>query len=128
VFFETSEYTKYSLVYFQPSYKQPLDMIKAKSPIPKRLKEARKKAGLSQKALGIAAGIDEFSASPRMNQYEKGTHVPPFATLEKIAEILNVPIPYFYTEEDDLAAFLLKINSLPDEERQRLLEFGVRLH
>jgi len=39
----------------------------AVSPLPKRLKEARLAAGLSQKQLGIAAGIDEFSASPRCN-------------------------------------------------------------
>lgn len=38
----------------------------------KRLKEARTAAGLSQKKLGIAAGIDEFVASTRINRYEKG--------------------------------------------------------
>lgn len=32
----------------------------------KRLKEARLAAGLSQKKLGIAAGIDEFVASTRI--------------------------------------------------------------
>ena len=40
----------------------------------KRLKEARLAAGLSQKKLGIAAGIDEFVASTRINRYEKGIH------------------------------------------------------
>ncbi|HGH8161022.1 TPA: helix-turn-helix domain-containing protein, partial [Vibrio cholerae] len=44
------------------------------NPIPLRLKEARKKAKLSQKALGVRIGMDESSASPRMNQYEKGKH------------------------------------------------------
>ena len=42
------------------------------SVISRRLKQARVLAGLSQKQLGIKAGIDEFSASPRINQYERG--------------------------------------------------------
>lgn len=35
----------------------------------KRLKDARQLHGLSQKGLGIAAGIDEFVASARINRY-----------------------------------------------------------
>lgn len=50
--------------------------------VAKRLKEARLAKGLSQKKLGIAAGIDEFTASPRMNQYERGVHIPDYSTLE----------------------------------------------
>ncbi|MDR3503313.1 MAG: helix-turn-helix transcriptional regulator [Legionella sp.] len=73
------------------------------SPLPKRLKEARVAAGISQKRLGIAAGIDEFSASPRINQYETGKHTPDFSTLKRIARVLSVPTAYFYAEEDELA-------------------------
>ncbi|KTC81709.1 helix-turn-helix domain-containing protein [Legionella brunensis] len=46
------------------------------SPLPKRVKEARLATKFSQKELGIAAGIDQFSASPRINQYETGKHTP----------------------------------------------------
>ena len=42
----------------------------SKSPIPIRLRYARALQGVSQKGLEIAAGIDEFSASARINQYE----------------------------------------------------------
>lgn len=35
-----------------------------------RLKEARLRAGLSQKSLGIAAGLDPFVAGTRINRYE----------------------------------------------------------
>ncbi|STX37713.1 helix-turn-helix domain-containing protein [Legionella feeleii] len=73
------------------------------SPLPKRLKEARIASGMSQKVLGIAAGIDEFSASPRINQYETGKHSPDYLTLHRIAKVLNIPTAYFYAEEDDLA-------------------------
>jgi transcriptional regulator with XRE-family HTH domain len=58
----------------------------AKSPVAKRLKEARLAAGLSQKSLGIAAGIDEFSANARMNQYETDKHTPDYSTLFLIAQ------------------------------------------
>ncbi len=47
--------------------------------LPHRLKEARLRAGLSQQKLGILAGIDEATASARMNQYERGIHTPDFA-------------------------------------------------
>ncbi|KZY87537.1 transcriptional regulator [Oleiphilus sp. HI0081] len=78
------------------------------SPFPKRLKEARNAAGLSQKQLGIRAGLDEFTASPRMNQYEKGTHAPEFSLVKSIAKVLNVPTAYFYAEEDELAELIEK--------------------
>ncbi|MHB1949358.1 MAG: helix-turn-helix domain-containing protein [Gammaproteobacteria bacterium] len=74
-----------------------------KSPLCKRLKEARLAAKLSQKQLGIAAGMDEFSASARMNHYEKGRHTPDYSTLKRIAKVLKLPVAYFYAESDDLA-------------------------
>ena len=73
------------------------------SPFPKRLKQARKDLGLSQKKLGILSGMDEFSASARMNQYEKGVHSPDFKTVKALAEVLKVPTAFLYCEEDDLA-------------------------
>ncbi|MFL4144914.1 XRE family transcriptional regulator, partial [Escherichia coli] len=38
-----------------------------KNPIPERLKEARSRAGLSQRSLGLLVGFDPASASSRMN-------------------------------------------------------------
>ncbi|WP_257282772.1 helix-turn-helix domain-containing protein [Endozoicomonas sp. SESOKO1] len=81
----------------------------ALSPLPKRLKEARLAKGLSQKRLGILAGIDEFSASSRMNQYEKGKHAPDFATLKRLSDELAVPTCYFYCEEEWLAEEILRL-------------------
>ncbi|TNC81296.1 MAG: XRE family transcriptional regulator [Oleiphilus sp.] len=81
------------------------------SPLPKRLKEARSKLKISQKELGIKAGIEEFSASSRMNQYEKGTHAPDFSTLKNIAEVLGVPTAYFYAEDDALAQYILRFDA-----------------
>lgn len=80
--------------------------------VARRLREARERRGLSQKALGIAAGIDEFSASPRMNQYERGKHSPDLLTLQQLADVLAVPVPYFFAEDDLLAEILQLLHSL----------------
>ncbi|WP_333871230.1 helix-turn-helix transcriptional regulator [Kosakonia cowanii] len=79
--------------------------------LPHRLKTARLKAGLSQQKLGILAGIDEATASARMNQYEKGIHTPDFALACRLAEVLSVPACYFYTLEEDLAEIILSYHS-----------------
>lgn len=79
--------------------------------LPLRLREARERAGLSQKALGIAAGIDEFSASARMNQYETGKHTPDYLTLKQIAKALKVSPAYFYAENTEIAEIILLSSS-----------------
>ncbi len=78
----------------------------------KRLKEARLAAGFSQKKLGIAAGIDEFVASTRINRYEKGVHEADIQTAQKLAETLNVPLAYFYVENDQLATIVMNFDKL----------------
>lgn len=92
------------------------------APFGKRLKQARQKAGVSQKHLGILAGIEESNASAVMNQYERNTHIPKFATVQNIARELNVPTAYFYTEEDELAELLLLYSSLNMKNQQAMLE------
>lgn len=91
------------------------------SPVCKRLKEARLAAKLSQKKLGIAAGIDEFSASARMNHYEKGRHEPDFPMLKRIAKVLKLPVAYFYAEADDLAELIETYSQLNKRDRSALL-------
>ncbi|KTD04171.1 helix-turn-helix domain-containing protein [Legionella feeleii] len=87
------------------------------SPLCKRLKEARLAANFSQKKLGIEAGMDQFSASARMNHYEMGRHTPDYSTLKRIATVLNLPVAYFYAESDELAEFIKVFNRLKKEER-----------
>src|SRR5437879_10414804 len=93
-----------------------------RSVIAKRLKEARTRAGLSQKQLGVKVGIDEFSASPRINQYERGKHTPDYSTVERIAKVLKLPTPYFYCRDDDLAQLILHFSQLSSESRRKLLK------
>jgi transcriptional regulator with XRE-family HTH domain len=73
----------------------------------RRLKEARINAGLSQKQLGIQAGLDQFVASTRINRYELGVHKADYLIVQNLAQVLDVPTGYFYTEEDDLAELML---------------------
>ncbi|MEZ9717291.1 helix-turn-helix domain-containing protein [Vibrio cyclitrophicus] len=97
------------------------------NPIPTRLKEARKKAKLSQKALGERIGMDESSASPRMNQYEKGRHTPDISTLKKIADELGVPLSYFFCEDEVSAELAVNLNKLSQNDKQKILDMTAQL-
>lgn len=88
----------------------------------KRLKEARAIAGLSQKQLGIRAGLDLFVASPRVNRYERCVHTPPdIETAEKLADVLNVPAAYFFARDDTLAEMILHFYRLTTQEKDAVL-------
>ena len=91
------------------------------SVFPKRLREARMQAGLSQERLGVLADIDEMSASARMNQYERGKHEPDFSMVERIAKALMVPESYFYAKDDDAAWLLIAFHRMPTVDRNKLI-------
>lgn len=93
----------------------------------KRLKEARQRAGLTQERLGVAAGIDEMSASARMNQYERGKHAPDWLTMERLADVLDVPVCYFFAVGDDTAEMLLAFQALSVQARHEALDCVKRL-
>ena len=93
-----------------------------KLPISKRIKELRTEADLSQKKLGILAGIDEFSASARVNQYEKEKHVPDYSTIQRFSKVLKVPACYFYAEDDDIAYMIRTFGDLSPRARAKAIE------
>lgn len=94
--------------------------------IAKRLRDARLERGLSQKRLGILAGIDEFVASARINQYEKSRHEPKFTMLSRLANVLEVPVAYFFATDNDLAAMLQKWPRLTSARRRALLKLAAK--
>lgn len=96
---------------------------RAKSPIPKRLREARTRSGLSQASLGVKAGLDPSVASTRVNQYEQGVHNPGYPTVSHFAAVLDVPVPYFYCQDDQMAAVLLELGTLTEEDMAALLRW-----
>ena len=73
----------------------------------RRLREARKRLGVSQAQLGIQIGLDPGVASARINRYEQAVHLPDYDTLVRLAEGLNVPLPFLFAERDDLAEAIL---------------------
>ncbi|MGU3415817.1 helix-turn-helix domain-containing protein [Enterobacteriaceae bacterium C34A] len=87
-----------------------------------RLKFARLAKGLSQKKLGILAGIDEFVASARINRYEQGVHQASIDVVHQLAKALDVPPAYFYTDDEDLALLLFKWNRIGSDGRRALVE------
>ena len=86
-----------------------------------RLKAARLSKGLSQKSLGIIAGIDEFVASTRINRYEKGVHQANIEIAQQLATALEVPLAYFYMVDDQLAELTLSWVQLSDQDKTELL-------
>lgn len=78
--------------------------------------------GISQKELGVRVGMDESSASGRMNHYEKGRHVPDVETLRKLAKELGVPLNYFFCEDDQSAELAVLIANLSSDDKKSLIE------
>ncbi len=78
--------------------------------------------GLSQRELGVQAGMDPSVASPRVNQYERGKHTPDTGTLLRMGLVLNVPVAYFFADDDDLARLVVAFHRMSGAARQRLLD------
>jgi transcriptional regulator with XRE-family HTH domain len=51
-----------------------------------------------------------------MNQYERGKHVPDYETLCQLALVLDVPVPYFYANDNE-AELLLHMSLLTNEQQ-----------
>ena len=95
------------------------------TPFHARLRQARLAVGLSQKQLGIQAGMDEFVASTRVNRYEKGKYQPDFDTAARLAAVLRVPLAYFFAQDDRLAELILVFTELPKRKRDALLRMAL---
>ena len=67
------------------------------------IKEARKKAGLTQKELGALVGTSEAMIS----QYENGHRRPKYTTLETIAKALGIEVDYLYVDAKDRTSLLV---------------------
>ena len=78
--------------------------------------------GLSQKKLGILAGIDEFAASTRVNRYERGVHEVDIQTAQRLASVLDVPLAWFYAEDDGLAELILLFSRSSSHIQQAILQ------
>lgn len=93
----------------------------------RRLKDARTAAGLSQKQLGILAGLDLFVASTRINRYELGVHKADYQIAQRLSQILDVPSGYFYTENDTLAELMVIYHRLSVRKKAELMKAARKL-
>lgn len=103
-------------------------MSSSTCPVAQRLKQARRRLGISQRQLGIAAGLEPSSASARMNQYERGKHVPDFETLAKLANVLSVSVSYFYCVDDTEAKLQLHYHQLHTAQQAQIQELVRRIN
>lgn len=88
----------------------------------RRMRERREALGLAQEKVGVAIGLDESSARARISRYELGVHEPPFATVKLLAGVLDVPPPYMYCEEQDIADLLLALHKFPSKVRRQKVD------
>ncbi|MDS1916287.1 helix-turn-helix transcriptional regulator [Enterobacter asburiae] len=78
--------------------------------VPKRLRAARHRAGLSQEKFLQLTNVEAVSDKSQISNYESGRHSPPFEFVVQIAKALNYPEAYFYTVDDDFSEQILLIH------------------
>ncbi|GAD91232.1 hypothetical protein VHA01S_076_00050 [Vibrio halioticoli NBRC 102217] len=71
--------------------------------------------------------MDENSASPRLNQYEKGKHTPDIGTLKALADKLGVPLSYFFCEDELSAELVVNLNKLSKSDREKILDITSKM-
>ncbi|MFP2241023.1 helix-turn-helix domain-containing protein [Pseudescherichia vulneris] len=84
--------------------------------VPKRLKAARKAAGLSQKELAELIEVDGSNPRSRLSNYEVGRFTPSFDVIIRIAKALDYPESYFYTIDDGFAEKILQYHRTKNSE------------
>ncbi|WP_210461803.1 helix-turn-helix transcriptional regulator [Pantoea ananatis] len=78
--------------------------------VPKRLREARDDAGISQEKLADMLCLEGKNLRSRISSYEVGRTEPPFTLMVSVGKLLDYPESYFYTLDDALAKTLLSIH------------------
>lgn len=86
-----------------------------------RLRQARLAAGLTQEALGVAAGIAAEVARTRINRYEHGVNECDLRTAKRLAEALGMPLAAFFAETDEVADAIQALAKLSVEEQRKVV-------
>ena len=92
----------------------------ARSLFAARLVQARQLRGLSQRALGDLMGLGKDKGSSRINRYEHQVTAIGFDNLERLAEILQVPVAYLLAETSEMADAILALSQLPQGRQAQL--------
>lgn len=87
-----------------------------------RIRQARERLGISQEQLALAVSKDQGAIS----EYENGRRKIPAVELPSFAEVLQVPILYFYQEaitpDDFDQALLSEFHRLPNTSKPGAIE------
>lgn len=86
-----------------------------------RLAQARQLRGLSQRALGDRMGLGKDKGSSRINRYEHQVTAIGFDNLDKLAEVLDVPVAYLVAENPSMADGILELSRANATEQERLV-------
>lgn len=81
-----------------------------------RLVQARQLRGLSQRALGDLMGLGKDKGSSRINRYERQVTAIGFDNLEKLAEVLDVPVAYLLADSASMADAILELSKAGDRQ------------
>ncbi len=92
-----------------------------------KLKECRKRMGLTLKELAAKTGF----SSPLLSKIENGLTLPSIPTLSKIADVLGVDLDYFFRKEEEQGYMVSRKNKpgniyqkkSPDAPRGLILEY-----
>lgn len=93
------------------------------SALGRRLRAARLAKGWTQAQLGQRLlGLDDpNTAAPRISRYERGMHTPDLDTIERLAQLLDLPAAYFVASSDTVAEAILVISQLPPRKQKQAL-------
>lgn len=69
----------------------------------------------------MAIGLDEAVANTRISRYEKGVHAVEPNTGSRIAKALDVPLAFFYADNDDMAELVDTYHHLDLADQQQIL-------
>lgn len=86
--------------------------------IAKKLKLARKNAGLRQKQVAERTGIDDSSLS----SFENDNSEPRLAQLDKLAQVYHLPLSYFFQDSEPKPQFVMWRNK-PKNDKEIQAEF-----
>jgi len=67
-------------------------------------------------------GVDDSNTTaPRISRYERGMHKPDLETIEKLAELLDLPAAYFVATSDVVAEAILVLSQLDASKQKEAL-------
>lgn len=86
-----------------------------------RLRAARIAAGLTQEALGTAAGISVDVARTRINRYERGVNECDLRTAKRLADALHMPLAALYADTDEIKEVIIALAKLSVAEQRMVV-------